>query len=164
MANRFVRVDLSDLARDFRPVAIEPGVPLLDHTQANAKTLFKWLGGLVAEPEWEGESVNFYVRDDRGGRLEEIACQPAADTDLQGPLKADLEALREPISRAKPETSTERGVHKATIREFAKLVDDAHRTDRDNYFFRYKDVNGRWRLVWCWGYQRIDQQPATTFV
>jgi hypothetical protein len=164
MARRFVRVDLSDLARDFRPVAIEPGVPLLDHSQANARILFKWLGGQVAEPEWEGESVNFYVRDDRGGRLEDVVCQPATGADLQGPLKADLEALRERISRVKPETSTERGVHKAILREFARLVDDAHRTDRDNYFFRYKDVNGRWRLVWCWGYQRIDQQPATTLV
>jgi hypothetical protein len=164
MAKRFIRVDLSDLARDFRPIAVEPGVPLLDKSNANAKILFKWLGGLVAEPEWEGESVNFYARDDHGGRLEEVTCLPASDADLKGPLKGDLEAIRERITRAKPETSTERGVHKALIQSFAKLVDEEHRIDRDNYFFRYKDLNGRWRLVWCWGYQRIDQQPATPLV
>jgi len=164
MANRFVRIDLSDLARDFRPVAVEPGVPLLDKSNANAKILFNWLGGLVAEPEWEGESVNFYVRDDHGGRLEEVHCVPAGDDDLKGPLKADLDALRERISRAKPENSTERGVHKILMQSFAKLVDDPNRSDRDNFFFRYKDINGRWRLVWCWGYQRIDPQLGTPLV
>lgn len=164
MARRFVRVDLSDLSRDFRPVAVEPGVALLDHSQTNAKILHKWLGSLVAEPEWEGESVNFYVCDDHGGRFEEVVCEPAGEADLQGPLKADLEALRQRIARIKPETSTERGVHKALLREFARLVDEEHRTDRDNYFFRYKDANGRWRLVWCWGYERIDRELATTLV
>lgn len=164
MARRFVRVDLSDIARDFRPVAVEPGVPLLDRSHANAKILLKWLGGLAAEPEWEGESVNFYVRDDHGGRLEEVTCWPASDDDLKGALKADLDALRERLSRAKPETSTERGVHKAAMQSLAKLMDEAHRTDRDNYFFRYKDANGRWRLVWCWGYQRADQQLGTPIV
>ncbi len=164
MARRFVRVDLSDLSRDFRPVAVEPGVPLLDLSQTNAKILHKWLGSLVAEPEWEGESVNFYVCDDSGGRFEEVVCEPASEADLQGPLKADLEMLRQRIARIKPETSTERGVHKAILREFAKLVDEGHRTDRDNYFFHYQDVNGRWRLIWCWGYERIDRESATTLV
>lgn len=164
MAKRFVRVDLSDVARDFRPVAVEPGVPWLDHSQANAKILHKWLGGLVAEPEWEGESVSLFVQDDQGGRLEDVACEPAGEADLKGPLKADLEALRQRISRVKPETSTERGVHKTLLREFAKLGDDEHRADRDKYFFRYKDANGRWRLVWCWGYQRGDREPGAAMV
>ena len=74
MARRFVRVDLSDGARDFRPVAIEPGVPVLDRPGASAKILFKWLGRVVADSEWEGDSVSFFVRDDHGGRLEEAVC------------------------------------------------------------------------------------------
>ena len=103
MATRFVRIDLSTVARDFRPIAVEPGVPLLDHSNANSRILFKWLGGLVADPEWEGESVDFFVRDDHGGRLEEVVCQPASDEDLGGPLRRDLEALRDRIAKAKPE-------------------------------------------------------------
>ncbi len=164
MARRFVRVDLSDTGRDFHPVAVEPGVPLLDYSDANSKIVFRWLGGLSAEPEWEGESVNFYVRDDHGGRLEDVVCQPASDEDLQGPLKADLEALRDRLAKAKAETSTERAVYKILNQSLIKLLDDPHRTDRDNYFFRYKDVQGRWRLVWCWGYQRVDQVPAPTLI
>ena len=164
MAERFVRVDLSDTARDFRPIAVEPGVPLLDRSSANSKILFRWLGGLVAEPEWEGDSVNFFVRDDHGGRLEEAVCQPAGDDDLKGPLKADVEALAERIESAKAETSTERGVRKIIRETFHGLTEDENRTDRDNYFFKYRDVLGRWRLVWCWGYRRVDIEPATTAV
>ncbi len=164
MAERFIRVDLSDAARDFRPIAVEPGVPLLDRSDANSKILFRWLGGLVAEPEWEGDSVNFFVRDDHGGRLEEVVCSPASDEDLKGPLKEDLDALADRLEKAKPETSTERGVHKIIRHWFAQLTEDENRTDRDNYFFKYRDVLGRWRLVWCWGYQRIDIVPAAVAV
>ena len=121
MATRFVRVDLSDEARDFRPFALEPGVPMLDRSNANAKILFRWLGGMVAEPEWEGDSVDFYVRDDRGGRLEEVVCQPASEADLRGPLQGELATLKERIDTAKPETATERAVKKMLRRSFQQL-------------------------------------------
>ena len=164
MAERFVRVDLSDSARDFRPIAVEPGVPLLDRSNANSKILFKWLGGLAADAEWDEESVSFFVRDDDGGRLEEAVCQPASDEDLKGPLKEGIESLAERIAKAKPETSTERAVHKIVSQTFANFTEDENRTDRDNYFFKYRDVLGRWRLVWCWGYQRVDVEPAATLI
>ena len=38
---------------------------------------------MAAEPVWEGDSVNFYVRDNRGGRLEEVICQPASEHELR---------------------------------------------------------------------------------
>jgi len=164
MARRFVRVDLSDRARDFRPIAIEPGVPLLDPSNANARIVFKWLGGAAAEPEWEQDAVSFYVRDDHGGRLENVTCQPAADADLEGPLKADFEALRQRLAKAAPETATERAVHRILTQSFARIADDLARTDRDDYFFRYRDAAGRMRLVWCWGYQRVDQEPAASVI
>lgn len=164
MARRFVRIDLSDTARDFRPVALEPGVPLLDKSHGTARILFRWLGGLVAEPEWDEESVNFFVRDEFGGRIEDVQCQLASVEDLKGILKDDVETVRERLGKVKPETSTERAVHKLVCAQFLDLVDNPNRVDRDNYFFRYRDVQGRWRLVWCWGYQRIDQQPATPLV
>ena len=137
---------------------------MLDRSNANAKILFKWLGGLIAEPEWEAESVSFYARDDHGGRLEDVTCQPASDDDLKGPLSDALESLSERITKAKPETSTERAIHKVLAQTFTDLVEDENRTDRDNYFFKYLDVQGRWRLTWCWGYQRVDQEPAPTII
>lgn len=164
MATPFVRVDLSDEARDFRPFALEPGVPMLDRSNANAKIFFRWLGGMVAEPEWEGESVGFYVQDDRGGRLEEVACQPASEADLKGLLQGDLAELRDRIERAQPETATERAAKKMLRRSFRQLFGDPQRADLDCFFFRYRDVQGRWRLVWCWGYQRRDQEAAPAVV
>ena len=164
MARRFVRVDLSQEARDYRPLALEPGVPLLDRSGANDKILFRWLGGMIAEPVWEGESVNFFVRDDHGGRLEEVACQPATNADLKGPLNVEIEKLRDRIDQAKPETATERAVKKMVRQAFEQFTKNLARADLDGYFFKYRDVQGRWRLVWCWGYQRVDQQPAPTAI
>ena len=164
MATRFMRVDLSDDARDFRPIALEPGVPMLDRSNANARILFRWLGGMVGEPVWVGESVNFFVRDDHGGRLEEAVCQPATAEDLNGLLQGEMNALKGRIEQAKPETPTERLVKKMIRRSFAALAEDPNRTDLDSYFVRYKDANGQWRLVWAWGYQRLDQQLAPAVV
>ncbi|MGD0898096.1 MAG: hypothetical protein ABR915_09700, partial [Thermoguttaceae bacterium] len=164
MATRFVRVNLSDSGRDFSPIAVEPGVPMLDRSGANAKILYHWLGGLLAEPVWEGECVNFYVRDDRGGRLEEAICQPASEGDLKTILKDDVEKLRTRLAQCRPETPTERVLHRVVQRTFQELVDDPNRTDLDSYFYRYRDVTGAWRLTWCWGYQRTDQEPAPAVV
>ncbi len=164
MATRFVRIDLSDEARDYCPTAIEPGVPMLDRSNANAKILFRWVGGMAAEPVWEGDSVNFYVRDDHGGRLEEVICQPAAEHELHTMLKDDVALLRDRIEKAHPETPTERTFRKMLLRTFQELTENPNRSDLDSYFFRYRDLENRWRLVWCWGYQRMDQEPAPSVV
>ena len=100
MATRFVRVDLSDEARDYRPLAIEPGVPMLDKSNANAKILFRWIGGMAAEPVWDGESVNFFVRDNRGGRLEEVICQPASEQRAPALLQDELSRLKDRLDKA----------------------------------------------------------------
>jgi hypothetical protein len=164
MATRFVRVDLSEEARDYRPIAVEPGVPMLDRSGANARILFRWLGGMVAEPVWDDDLVGFYVRDDQGGRLEDVYCQPASPQDLQGSLRDDLAKLRQRIEQARGETSTERTLRKILLKSFLEVVDKPGRNDQDSYFFKYKDVLGNWRLVWCWGYDRLDQEPAPAVV
>ncbi|NQT36201.1 MAG: hypothetical protein HQ581_01850, partial [Planctomycetes bacterium] len=164
MATRFARVDLSDISRDFRPIAVEPGVALLDKSHANATILFRWLGRFLAEPDWDEDSVNFFVRDEKGGRLEDVACQPATPESLKGPMKEELEALTERIEKIKPETPTERKIFRVLLDNFMAVTGNPDRTDSDSYFFRYKDVEGVWRLSWCWGYERIDQQPAPAVV
>ena len=160
MATRFVRVDLSEMARDYRPIAVEPGVAMLDPSGANARILFRWLGGMVAEPEWEEDTVGFYVRDDKGGRLEDVVCQSASAQDLKGVLCDDLAKLRQRLDQSRGETATERSLRKVLLRTFGELVDDPGRTDLESYFFKYRDVMGDWRLIWCWGYERLDHEPA----
>ena len=164
MATRFVRVDLSETARDYRPIAVEPGVPMLDRSGANARIIYRWLGGMIAEPVWEDDAVGFYVRDDKGGRLEDVICQPASAQDLQGLLREDLVKLRERLDKSRGETPTERTLRKILLRSFGELVDNPARTDLDSYFFRYRDVLGNWRLIWCWGYERLDHEPAPSVV
>ena len=164
MATRFVRVDLSAGSRDYRPIAIEPGMALLDPTNTHSKILLRWLGRLAAEPVWERESVSFFVRDDAGGRLEEIVCQPATREDLDGPLKDDLAELKDRMARARAETPGEEALLERVGQSLGQLLDDPNCTDLDSYFFRYRDATGRWRLVWCWGFQRSDGEPAPAVV
>ncbi len=164
MATRFLHIDLSDQARDFRPIALEPGVPLLDRSGGSAKILFRWLGGKVAEPVWEGDSVDFFVQDDRGGRLEEVICRPVAAEDFEKLLKDELAVLRSRLKKAVPETPTEELLKQAVEESLVALLDDPQRTDLDCYFFRYRDVQGTWRLVWCWGYRRGDEETAPAVI
>jgi hypothetical protein len=164
MATRFVRVDLSETARDYRPIAVEPGVAMLDRSGANDRIVFRWLGGMAAEPVWEEDAVGFYVRDDKGGRLEDAICLPASAQDLQGSLRDDLAKLRQRLDQSRGETPTERTLRKILVRTFEELVDNPARTDLDSYFFRYRDVLGNWRLIWCWGYERLDHEPAPSVV
>jgi hypothetical protein len=137
---------------------------MLDRSGGNNRIVFRWLGGMVGEPVWEGDSVSFYARDDEGGRLEEVVCQPASDQDLRTILKDDVEKLRERLGQSRAETPTERLLRRTLLSEFEDLVDKPYRTDLDSYFFRYRDILGNWRLVWCWGYQRLDAEPAPAVV
>lgn len=164
MAQRFVRIDLSRDARDFRPLALEPGVPTLDDAGTNARLLSDWIGRMAADPEWEGESVNFYVQDDEGGHLEDVTVQPASADDLRGPLKKELETLQERLSKAQPENTAQRALHRALTESLRQLTEDPSRSDLDAFFFRYRDANDQLRLVWCWGYQRTDGQIAPAVV
>ncbi len=162
MAQRFVRVDMSDSARDFRPIALEPGVPMLDSANANGRIIHRWLGDLAGEPEMAGDSVNYFVRTNDGGRLEDVVCQPATEEDLRGPLASELKKLEERLGAAKAENSTERLLLRVLSENLDDLLSNEARSDRSNYFFKYRDVLGRLRLIWCWGFQRMDLQPAPT--
>ena len=143
MATRFVRVDLAEDAVDFRPIAIEPGVPLLDTAGANDKIMFKWLGGLIAEPEWQedGHSVNFYVRDEQGGRLEEATVQLVEEGDLEGPLAGQVEQIRERLNSAKAYSGAEDMMLRLVKSLFNEIIDTPEYPGRLAFFFKYKDAN-----------------------
>ena len=112
MAHEVFRVDLSDSAVDFQPVASEPGLPMLDSLGGNDAILSRWLGDLVAKPQWCPDgSVAYYVCHHDGGRLEDVECRPSCREDLDGPLDDDVDRLAEQIRRARPESSNERLLH-----------------------------------------------------
>lgn len=164
MAKRIFRVDLSEGARDFKPVATEPGLPMLDRANANFTILNRWLGNMAAEPVWIGEdSINVFVLGDEG-RLDKIDCVPVTKADLEGPLAADLKTLQARIKKAKPESATEQSLHRVTRQTVAQLANDLDAGGQDCFFFKYRRGKDPWKLVWCWGYQRTDQEPAIASV
>jgi len=160
MARQIFRVDLSEEARDFQPTATEPGLAMLDRAGANFQIMHRWLGVYVAEPEWHGDLVNFYVNEPEGGRIEDVSVYPVSKKDLEGALKDDVEAIRTKLKKAVPESSTESLLLAIVRKTFATLMDDPDRSDFDCFFYKYRVAGGPWRLVWCWGYQRTDMQPC----
>jgi hypothetical protein len=161
MANRFLRLDLAANARDFEPVAMEPGLPLLDKSNANFRVLRKWLGRLIAEPVWTGNSVELFVCDEQEGRLVDVRCEPATADDLRRNrgLAEDFDELQRRLEAIQPEPR-EAKLRDAIIQHFGKLTGEAGPAQKECHFFKYLD-GGSWRLVWGWGYQRKDLAPAS---
>lgn len=165
MSERLFKVDLSDGARDFQPTATEPGLAMLDRNNANYTILRRWLGDYVAEPEWKGQDVHFFVRDEARGRLEDVHCVPCTKADLLGPLlKESLEEIDQKLRKSRPETANEQLLHRIIRKKFADLTRDYDASDFHCYFFKYRQKTEPWKLVWCWGYQRTDVEPAQTLV
>ena len=119
---------------------------------------------MAASPEWDGESVNFYVQDDQGGRLEEVYCQPATLEDIKDTLADEMQLLSALLAAGPPQRPQRANAISAPPADFRELTEDPLRTDLDNYFFRYRDANGHWRRAWCWGYQRMDEEAAPAVI
>ena len=156
MAERIACVDFSKAPKDFRQVALEPGYPLLDRTNANARIVSKWLGRLAAEPERRGEVVSWYVRSEQGARLDGVPVCPIAAKDLKGGLKSELAEVQNRLDAADPRTRAEQAVHRTLKDNLAALTEKPGRSDLDSYFLKYQDEQGQWRLLWMWGYERTD--------
>ncbi|MDO4570632.1 MAG: hypothetical protein Q4D38_09635 [Planctomycetia bacterium] len=166
MAKPFVRIDLSEKGQFFRPVALEPGCPLFDPTNANDRILFRWFRGMVPEPEWDenGEILRFYVRNDQGGRLEEVACTPVTNEDLNEKMVSEIERLQLRFEGIRPTSTTEKILYERLSEEFQDLVENKRRPDRTYYFFKYQDGAGLWRLVWIPGYAPIHSEFGPSLI
>ncbi|MDH3719838.1 MAG: hypothetical protein OES79_17085, partial [Planctomycetota bacterium] len=165
MSSRLFRVDLAEGARDFKHIATEPGLAMLDPQNVNYGLISKWLGELAAEPDWESaDVVSFYVRQPERGRLADIRCGPASVRDLQGKLSADLEAIGQRLRKVKAESSTEQLLHNMLTRQYKHITEDLAARSADCCFIKYRRPGEPWRLVWCWGYQRTDLEPAKACV
>lgn len=160
MATPFVKVDLSDKARDFEFMVLDAGVPLLDQRGANYQILRKWLKGQVAEPELNGRLVSYYVRSDSGGRFEEVHCIPANEADFDGALRKEFENLVSRVQTASAKSRDEEAVLRVVRDELLSLSTQQKKRLRCCYLFKYRDQSNAWRLVWCVGYRRIDADPS----
>ena len=165
MSTCFVRLDLSPDARDFEVFALEPGMPLLDEQNTNYQMLKKWLGRLAAQPEWHGKSVEFYVCDDNGARLQNVKCEPVVNSDLirDRGLKEDLEEIAARLKQVVPKSDHEIRTLKATLEHFQRVIKRSSPLHRECQFFKYR-IGNRWHLVWGWGYQRKDMEPAPPLI
>ena len=164
MASHLFRVDLSDGAPDFQQTATEPGLAMLDASGSNYGTLKRWLGDFVAEPVWQGpDKLTLYVRHD-GERVMQFQAVPATANDLDKGLKEDWEQLQAKIRKARPETPSEQTLQRVAAKTIRNMAADPDANDASCYLFKYRTPGGPWRLVWCWGFQRVDQQPGRGLV
>ena len=165
MATRIFSVDVSGSDTDFQALATEPGLAMLDRQNANYVILRRWLGNLVAEPSYRGgELVDFYVQAEDGGRVENVECVAATKEDLEGTLNQELKTIQAKIKRARPEDASEQSLHRIVRKTINDLTKNLEQSDYDCYFFKYRVGKSSWKLVWCWGYQRSDPEPATSMI
>lgn len=164
MTNPFMRVDISQNSRDFQPVVLEPGLPLLDRSNSNGQTLRKWLGTLVAEPERTGDRVAFYARDDESRRIDSVFCVPITEKDLAGELSKDFRELQQRIGSVKAQSATEQLIYRAVSEQIRGLADENSVRDRRICLFKFRDGRNKLHLVWAPGYRRRDNEPATPLV
>lgn len=168
MAKVFLRIDLSENGQFFHPVALEPGCPLIDPTNANDRILFRWFRGMTPEPEWTDEScsiIQYYLRNDQGARLEDVdEVLPVTPQDLKELLASEIERLQLRFDAIRPVSTTEKILYQRLNEEFHDLIENVKRPDRTYYFFKYQDAAGLWRLIWIPGYTPKSQEGGTPMI
>jgi hypothetical protein len=183
VSDPILRVDVSRGAPDFEAVTIGDRSWLLDRQgEGTFRILRRWFGDLVAQPRWQSGDVpapeeagtptepdgdahnvvEFYVAGDDGARLLGVKCFPLTNRELKGSAKEEYEAFCRRVSEVRPETPVEQNVLRCVQELSERIVDDTsqRKYSRDNYFFTYRDANGKRRVVWCWGFVRKHDSPG----
>jgi uncharacterized protein YjdB len=159
MPKRILQVDLGKDARDFVGVSLND-LPILDKSNSTDRKLRKGLGRLAAQPERNGDHVSFFVCDESGGRPHDVLCEPVNERELRtnSDLKSDLELLEQRLPQIENEE-----LRKTLLRHFEEIRKSgpAHQSCS---FFKWKTPGGVWRLVWLWGFQRKDLEPAAPII
>ncbi len=142
MTDTLVRLTLSGTS-DFHPLALAPGLPMLDSKKLTYQVMLGWFNDLLAEPDLDEEGVRFHVQ--RNGLRQPILERSlVTDDDLAGPLSADFERLKKALFDVHPVSPSERLI-------FNRLQPPIG--NHDGFLFRVRTEVGVDRLVWCWGYQ-----------
>lgn len=143
MTDTLIRVSLSGTS-DFHPLALAPGLPMLDGKKLTYQVLLGWFGNLLAEPFLDEDGVVFRIQ--HGGRpLQIVERSIATDSDLDGVLAGDFDRLKKALFDVRPVSPSERLIFNRLNPPIA---------NHDGMLYRVKTENGPDRLVWCWGFQR----------
>ncbi|QDU95123.1 hypothetical protein [Lignipirellula cremea] len=165
MAEPIFRVDLANDARDFRHVATEPGLGMLDRSGSNYAIMQRWFGNLVAEPEWrEKDRVSFFVKTDDDARMDHVEVYSATKEDLEGPLNDQYNSIQARLKKARADSPNEQTLHRVLRKNFSAITSDLENGDHEFFLFKYREGRQPWKLVWAWGFQRSDQEPATAVI
>lgn len=156
MAWPLIRIDLDERSRDFQRIALQPGFPVLDRFAANNSVLRQWLGRFVAEAHWDEQTVRFLWRDDDDDSAP-TAVVPASSEELRGALRSEVEALRTKLNQAVLKSPNDRVLHGVMQQRLERAL--ASGATESGTLFKVQ-IRGRWKLVWCWGYDRRTTDSA----
>ena len=141
-----VRIPFTGLT-DFQPLALAPGLPMLDVNKLTYQVLLGWFGDLLAEPELDDEGVMFHAQ--RGGARQTIVERALATTeDLHGSLQPQYEKLKNALFDVRPVSPSERLI-------FNRLQPPIG--NHEGFLYRVQTETGDEQLVWCWGFQQRTQ-------
>lgn len=132
---------------DFQPLALAPGLPMLDVNKLTYQVLLGWFGDLLAEPELDDEGVIFHAQ--RSGTRQTIVERALATSeDLHGSLQPQYEQLKNALFDVRPVSPSERLI-------FNRLQPPIG--NHEGFLYRVQTESGDEQLVWCWGFQRRTQ-------
>lgn len=161
MAHSVVQVDLSDQAADFRKLALQPGMGLIDKSGAHTAILRKWLGSALTVPRWEGNIVYYQIQADDGAHLAPKRFEMLTAAECKGAFRPQLEAIVQKLESAPARTGTERALRHVMLDRLKKYQTNPAQAAQAGVFGKYLDPSGVWQLVWLWGYERKTTEPGT---
>lgn len=141
-----VRISFEGLT-DFQPLALAPGLPMLDVNKLTYQVLLGWFGDVLAEPEPDHGGVAFHVQKN-GQRQTIVERRLATQEDLDGPLLTAFENLKKSLFDVRPVSPSERTI-------FNRLQPPI--ANHEGFLYRVLTAGGDEQLVWCWGFQRRTQ-------
>ncbi len=151
MSDILVRVPLSGQT-DFHPLALAPGLPMLDARKLTYQVLLGWFGDLLAEPMLDDDGVTFHLQ--KGGQRQKIVQRSlATEEDLSGTLAGDYERLRKALFDVRPVSPSERLIFNRLQPPIGNF---------DGYLYKVQTRERSERLVWCWGFQRRTSDGSAT--
>ncbi len=149
-----VQIPVSGSLSCFQRISMPVGMGLTDGNLAWISILRKWIGPWFAEPRWDGANVAYSLRDESGQDVLPRRVQPVSAEDVEAALKTEFSALRENLETARPSNGMERTFQRLVLDRLKRLTGDPQKAADAGVFFKYRDASGRWRLAWCWGYER----------
>lgn len=164
MADSVVQVDLSEQAADYRRLALQPGMALIDRGGAHSAILRKWLGANLAEPAWDGNFVKYQMRAEDGAVFHPKEFKPLTAAECKGAFRGEIEAMAQKLEAAPARTGTERALRHVMQDRLKKLQADPNYAAQSGALAKYLDPEGRWRLSWLWGFERKTSEPGTVVI